>query len=428
MTVKLGPSHRAAFSRAHSCGQIQPRWLGFVCGIQCLGLLALAWLWQRDAASLANRKPVPAQFATQSDAYFSGPPGPWGELEFARINIEPTDDSVTAEIAAFQPTRWFFEHLTREQVLALCLQVGFTEAQLTELRRDGSWLVQPDGVLVGPPGNLIMALPPEVRAPLYAVLARHRRNDLQAWPFVFRQGGFDEWFEQSGLSAATLALVKQVIYQRGPALCVSDAPELCARIPDVAERQRLIKTLSRNSSLLMKIRVRPESDVKALAAYWGQGWHVKDIEPLLASLTKVPGSITLDIAHLLPPFARKRLNSYPAPLEPGQRAPDCYWTAWNFFRDPPDDRYFDDTIWRRELQQHCEPVAQPTFGDLVFLTRPDGVPIHCAVFVAADVVFTKNGANLRQPWKLMQLEDLLARYPEDFPLRVALFRAKPSAN
>jgi hypothetical protein len=186
----------------------------------------------------------------------------------------------------------------------------------------------------------------------------------------------------------------------------------------------LIKTLSRSAALLMKIRIRSESDVAALTAYWGRGWHVKDIEPLLASLTKVPGSISLDIAHLLPPFARQRLNSYPHPQEPGQRVPDCYWSAWNFFRDPPADRYFDEAIWRQELQQNYQLVEAPIFGDLVFLARADGVPIHCAVFIADDVVFTKNGANPRQPWKLMKMEDMLARYPEEPPVRVAVFRPR----
>jgi hypothetical protein len=150
---------------------------------------------------------------------------------------------------------------------------------------------------------------------------------------------------------------------------------------------------------------------------------VKDIGPLFDSLTKVRNSVTIDVLHLLPPFARKRVNSYPAPLAAGQRPPDCYWSAFNFFNDPPDDRYFDDQVWREELQKEFQFVEQPTFGDLVFLTRPDGVPIHCAVFIADDVVFTKNGANLRQPWKLMKMEDMLARYPEDFPLRVAFFHS-----
>lgn len=393
-----------------------------VCVVQFVLLLVQSRLWVvKETASPSGRN-LRIYSATNREPYFAGQPGPWGELEYARINIEPTDEFVLAEEAALGKTCWYFEGQTREQVLGLCRELGLTEAQQSNLRESGSWTVAPDGVIVMPPGDLIMSLAPEVRARLYAGLGRSARNNLQVWPFAYRQGGFADWFDNSGLAENTMALVKQVVYQRGVALCVSDAPELCARISDPDERQRLIKALSRTSSLLMKVRVRPDTDVKALTAYWGRGWHVKDIEPLLASLTKVPGSITLDVAHLLPPFARKRLNSYPTPLEPGQRAPDCYWSAWNFFRDPPDDRYFDDAIWRQELQQHCTLVEEPTFGDLVFLTRPDGVPIHCAVFIADDVVFTKNGANPRQPWKLSKMEDMLARYPEDYPLRVAIFR------
>jgi len=399
-----------------------------LCLVQFVLLLTLAgFLRQKDSATTPGR-----QFKTYSptnrEPYFAGNPGPWGELEYARINIELTDEFALAEEKNFRQTLWFFPSQNQEQVLALCESVGLTTPQRDALRTQANWSVVPDGLLITPPGDLVMELSPEMRARLYAVLAQSRQNDLHAWPFVYRQGGFAEWFTNSSLLPATIALVQKVVYQRGLALCVSDAPELCARISDPAERQRLIKTLSRTSSLLMKIRVRPETDVAALTAYWGRGWHVKDIEPLLASLTKVPGSISLDVAHLLPPFARKRLNSYPTPPAPGQPAPDCYWSAWNFFRDPPDDRYYNDALWRQELQQNCQLVEQPTFGDLVFLTRPDGVPIHCAVFVADDVVFTKNGANLRQPWKLMKMEDLLARYPEDFPLRVAIFRPKSSAN
>lgn len=403
------------------------RWLKLLIVVCVIQFGLLIWLARRGAsrtAAPAGGPELKAFSLTNAEPYFAGRPGPWGELEYARINIEPTDEFVTAEEQALGVTRWLFEGQTREQVLALARELGLTDAQQTILREQSTWQIAPEGPVVLPAGELIMGLAPEVRARLYAVLARSPQNNLHSWPFAFRPGGFAEWFENSGLAATTLELVKRVAYQRGQALCVSDAPELCLRISDPAERHRLIKALSRSTSLLMKLRVRPDADVPALAAYWGRGWHVKDIEPLLNSLTKVPGGMTLDVAHLLPPFARQRLNCFPTPLLPGQRAPDCYWSAWNFFNDVPDDRYFDDAIWRQELQQNCTLVEQPTFGDLVFLTRPDGVPIHCAVFVADDVVFTKNGANPRQAWKLMKLDDMLARYPEDFPLRVTIFHPK----
>ena len=404
---------------------LHQKW-GRVFAILCLAQFALLvtllarWSSQKLPPPPAGTPPT-FYTATNREPYFAGQSGPWGDLEYIRINLELPDKFVADE-QAVGPTRWFFAGATREQLQELFISCGLTEVQYSELRDKGTWATESDGILITPPGDLVLNLSQKSRAALYSVLGANKRNDFQMSPFVYRQGGFDDWFKDSGLSEATLQLVKKVVYRRGAAVCVSDLPELSARVADPAERWRLVKTLSRASSLLMKLRIRPDSDIKALTAYWARGWHVKDIESLLESLTRVPGGVTVDVAHLMPPFARKRMNSYPTPLAPGQRAPDCYWTALNFFNDPPDDRYFDDAIWRKELKEQCQLVEQPTFGDLVFLVRQDGVPVHCAVFVADDVVFTKNGANMRQPWKLMKMEDMLARYPADIPLRVVFFR------
>ena len=207
-------------------------------------------------------------------------------------------------------------------------------------------------------------------------------------------------------------------------MCFSDTPQAFTRIPGIPERRRLVKVLARQSALLMKLRVTPGTDTAALTAYWAKGGRAKDVAPLLESLGKVPGGATMDVAHLLPPFARKRLNSYPfPPTEPNKPLPDCFWTVMNFFNEPPDDRYHDDAVWRKELELDYTPVAEATFGDLVFFLRPDGIPLHAAVYIADDVVFTKNGGNLGQPWILMKLEDVLAKYPTVAPLRAVTFHS-----
>ena len=56
--------------------------------------------------------------------------------------------------------------------------------------------------------------------------------------------------------------------------------------------------------------------------------------------------------------------------------------------------------------------------------RGDNLPIHAAVYIADDVVFTKNGGNDRQPWMLMKWDDLLARYPQNDPIRPVIFHRK----
>ncbi|MDB6022437.1 MAG: hypothetical protein JWQ04_2294 [Pedosphaera sp.] len=46
------------------------------------------------------------------------------------------------------------------------------------------------------------------------------------------------------------------------------------------------------------------------------------------------------------------------------------------------------------------------------------------MYIADEVVFTKNGGNDRQPWKLMEWEDLVARYRVDSPFHPICFRCK----
>ena len=359
------------------------------------------------------------------EPYFAGHPGPWGELEYVRINIEPPEAFLPSGDYRFEPTRWFFEGLDPGAVKSILDRSDLTPAQRATLVDSTAWLVESNGITLTPGADLILELSASARAGIYRVLARSPRNEFQHWPYSYRGNGFQDWFSQSGLSPATMQLVSRLVYQRGGALCFSDLPELGAKIEAGPERRRLLKALFRKSGLLMKLRVRPDTDTEKLVDYWGSGGRAKDFRPLLESLTHVEGSISIDVAHLLPPFARKRVNTYPAPpANPNQEGADCYWTAMNFFNDPPDDRYFDETYWNAELEANYAIIEQPGFGDLVFLLLPDGKPIHAAVYIADEVVFTKNGIQLRQPWLLMKMEDMLAAYPEDQQLRVVYFRLK----
>jgi hypothetical protein len=261
------------------------------------------------------------------------------------------------------------------------------------------------------------------------VLAESPTNDFQVWPYTFRPGAFDEWFENSGVSAAQQALIKRLTYQRGPAMCFSDLREVLMQVPEEKERQAITQALSRRTGLLVKLRINQKSDLEKLTEYWSKGGRAKDVGALLESLSKVPGGTTIDIAHLLPSFVRTRLNTFPEPVSnPKGLRPDCYWTAMNFFKNPPDPLYANDAIWRKDLAENYTQVEEPSFGDLLFMVRADGVPYHAAVYIADDIVFTKNGANHRQPWLLMRVEDMIARYPSNHPLSIVVFKPKQPAK
>ncbi len=49
---------------------------------------------------------------------------------------------------------------------------------------------------------------------------------------------------------------------------------------------------------------------------------------------------------------------------------------------------------------------------------------HSAVYLADDLVFTKNGNNYRQPWMLMHIANLLATYPASPPMKAIYMRMK----
>jgi hypothetical protein len=166
--------------------------------------------------------------------------------------------------------------------------------------------------------------------------------------------------------------------------------------------------------------------VEQLAQYWGLGGRRKDLLPFLTALHRVENGCRVNLVYLLPAFARNHLYRYAAADE--QNVPqDCFWSAYNFFNDPPDNSP-EDTHTLAGLSKDYYQIASPNqLGDLLILTTRDGAPVHAATFLADDVYFTKNGASCTQPWVLMHLADLLEEYRVQHPgsgLDVHYFRRK----
>jgi hypothetical protein len=99
----------------------------------------------------------------------------------------------------------------------------------------------------------------------------------------------------------------------------------------------------------------------------------------------------------------------------------------NFFNDTPDNRFADPAYTVQYLSTNFYRVAKPSlYGDIVLVLNEQGNAIHSAVYLAEDVVFTKNGNNYAQPWMLMRLKDLLLDYCGDAPAHLAIYRNKSS--
>lgn len=168
-----------------------------------------------------------------------------------------------------------------------------------------------------------------------------------------------------------------------------------------------------------------------LEEYWNYDGRNKEVRPLFESLARVPGGCLLDVAHLLPPFARKRIYTFPDAVgDPLATKRNCHWTALNFFNDPADDRFCDPQYVKQVLDRDYVKFegSDRRLGDILVLFHPGGEALHSAVYVADDLVFTKNGGANTQPWIYMRLDDMLDYYtatcPPDNPPHMVTLRRK----
>jgi hypothetical protein len=164
-----------------------------------------------------------------------------------------------------------------------------------------------------------------------------------------------------------------------------------------------------------------------LLGYWNlppncQGTEVR---PLLEALKALPEGGNLSLLYLLPQFARDRLYTYPLPSRSGDAYPDCHWTTFNFNRETPDNRFNDPAYPVQYIAQNYAQIPAPTqYGDILLVINEQKELKHSAVYLADDLVFTKNGQNPRQPWMIMHIPDLLANYPATPPVHAVYVRKK----
>ncbi|MCX8155407.1 MAG: hypothetical protein N3J91_02945 [Verrucomicrobiae bacterium] len=380
--------------------------------------IVVAVLWN----SLANRKPQPPAPSTNPVAATADQP--WGQLEVTPIVIERPEEYFQDD-APVPPLAWHFPGMHPDQLAELLRSLQPPPEWLPRLLDTNHWEIHPHKVILKPPLDLVRDLPPDLRQRLYAELARHPENLTQRYPFVYRADGFDEWFAQSGLSPDTLAALRRMMCQQDHRLCFYDAHYFRLTLP-TNEVRALARALSRVPTLIVTLHVPERADVTPLLNYWGSPRRNRNLKPLLESMARAPGGASLNVSYFFPPLAQSLLYTYPHPTNRFMvRAPDCFWTSMNFGRDNPDPRFLDSQYIQTALATEYERIERPTrFGDLILLYEPGQMwrAVHMCVYIADDIVFTKNGADIYQPWVLMRLPDMLIHYPSQTPLQMTAYR------
>jgi hypothetical protein len=370
-----------------------------------------------DSALVATSTDPPPQKWT------AGKAGPWGRIESMLFAIDVPDEFIPPPPTGQPPIRWFFPDHTKDKVLAALRAAGVSEDEVKKLDSSAKWSSENGMTTVEPGDRLIVSLAPEVRAKLYAVLLAFPQNAQQIDPIWFRSDKIDWRLEDCGLAADSIALLKRLLYPQGEnRLLFADFGPALRSLPSDAERKRFLKAVLRKRAVLAHVKLDPETDVVKLSQYWGIGGRRKDLLPFLSALHRVEKGYKVNVVYLLPDFARDRVYRYPfAPADAKSVKQDCFWSSFNFFNDQPDNRFNDMDYLHAAIERDYYKIQQPSqLGDIVFLTTANETVVHAAVFLADDLVFTKNSEDFRQPWILMHMADMVETFAVKYPGRDAL--------
>ena len=356
--------------------------------------------------------------------------GPWGDLEYLPISIAAPTELLNVKTTEATPVRWFFKGYTRDSLAKLLTTLNLSDRQQKQLLDPAQLVILVDGVVVNPSREIVFDLPQNAIQGIYKVLAlgtenTNLRETMPASILEYMTGA-------NGVSKDAVSLFKKVCWQYGDNLVCYCLPHVLASLSTYDQKNHFMKAISRQQTMLLKLRVKPGADINALGNYWGKACWSTDVRAILESLAKTPGGGQLDIIELLPPLPTQLLYTYPVPQNPlnGPAVKkDCMWTALNFFRDPPDPKFNDPNYILEKLKtEYYQVTTDPRYGDVIMFTTPDQQFIHSAVYLAGDIVYSKNGDNAKNPWILSTINNLLEIYsinvPEGQKLTLYYFRNK----
>jgi hypothetical protein len=425
-SAPIGASSAAQPPRAWGSIRILNRWTGLAVVCLLIGLLGGFITGKRigftKAANLRRQMPNGSILCKT---------GPWGDLSYTPFTIAAPDALLPVRAIEANGTHWFFNRYTAASFAALLQSTSLPPDQRRALLDPAVLHVRTDGVDLTPPPDLVISLPDDARAAIYQILAQSPENGSGI--HFIRKDTVADLFADSGVSPDTVNLFKRLCWEHGNYLVFAGLPAVLSRLPAYQDKLHFLKALTRQRTMLLRLRITPTTDVQALAQYWAKGSWDTDVLTIFRSLTTIPNGSWMSILMVLPPLPTAELYNYPGiSAVPSSGAPinqDSHWTSLNFFRDVPDPNFGKAEYVLRELKETYFPATgDPRYGDVVLFTRPDGTMIHSAVYVADDICFTRNGNSATDPWMLSTIADLLdqfsCRIPPDQQITVSYFRSK----
>ncbi len=387
-----------------------------------LPLVSVAILCQSFAVAEEAQPASPEEFGR----VYHCRPGPWGDLEYYYIYLE-APDRVVEHLNQPEPApKWNFPGGTVEKVRELFVKAGLSKPLQNYLLAPAHHVFD-DGVMtVFPPVPDLMAMTPDQRGIIYEELARSDLNPMHLYPARIYSGDLDSWLAQSELRPELGDAVRKLVYRRGDILCFSDVAAILSMADSAKEVHEFMKTMTRTRSLVLQLNVKSHTDFERAVSYWSSGERNEEIASIILPAVKTEGMERLDCVHLLPPLARRYLYTYPSEeLAISANMPDCTWTALNFFSSTPLNYHADDNMFLTRINEDYDKVDPPyAFGDVLMYFAPEGNAIHSCVYIADDIVYTKNGQNRASPWILSKMTDVRRLYTQEPAITIQGYRLK----
>ena len=388
----------------------------------------------RSSKPAAANRPLSSAWPAPSEMK-DLPAGPWGRLRYYDVLLAPSAELLETLPAPERRATWTFYGTTQEDIERVIDSVGMparTRVDLNALSRNAR-TDRKGLVTVRPAEELVLATPSEFRSQLFPRLVHgSRATDYAQDVLIPTQAGAAEWFPPDLMPGAARDALLKLVYPHGRGLMLSDFGAFYHSVSDPQDRMLALRALYRTPALVLLLE-RPEPDeVDAIADYWRLDPQ-KGIARLLQSFAGAEEMRYLDIVHLLPPLARELMNVY-VTSQAGGPTPSCYWSSLNFAAEQPDSRLLvtpdapggeGREAWKKLQAGYCKVEQAEKLGDLfAYRRKSDGEVIHMCAFVAAGIVYTKNGFGYSSPWCLMRLEDVDALYLTSDDIERLVFRTK----
>jgi len=393
---------------------------------RALQILVTAWFLTTSAPA----QTVPEQSPLVPTSGAEANP-PWGQMESYTIQLQVPPHLLRLMTMPSRITTWNFPDHSPEQVEELFIRSGLPDESIDTLFAKDRWVRDPDGVRVFPPSKLIGTMEAGPRSVIYQTLSLYPKNRFHYRPFIIQSEALrDLVIADENLDEHLLEIIDRLSYTRGKFQLFADLPYLMEFLTSSDQQRAILRALTTTPSLVLQLRLSEDTNIDQLFNYWTANGLNTDARPLLESLTRENTIEVLDVANLLPPTPRRYLNTFPS-AEDGLdgRYPDAFWSSINFFNFTPVDIYFNhsdsDTYLRKHFQQAPTPLR---FGDLLLLVRgSDRKVLHACVYIADNIVYTKNGSDLFRPWVFMKLEDMLAYHEPGQKMTLVNWRRIPPA-